>query len=771
VQNHDIVRTNHPNEESVSLYRPVRGPTIESTKNREITWLQLFGLMKRNRWLSISIMCVIMLVAFIGTLLTRPEFEATASVEIDAPSTDTFSLRNAPTFGPNDPDYLQTQGQILRSEGIAIEVIRNLRLDKNPDIVGPPNQRPSLFRRTMAQIRDVLGRRVPGRDANGVGWAGEVVLTPNESKALAVFEKNLAVSAVRESNLVNVSFFCPNPPLAARITNTLLDVYIEKNYRTRYETTIEETRWLSKQLDDLRDKVEKSNKALAEFQNSNGIVDLKGGGNTTTQTLEQLTQQLNTAKGDRIQLEAEVRSLDQAGVDAVSVARNNTLILDVSKMLAEASANLAQARAIYGENNANVQKYENQVNELQQRLNAERQRIAQSLRTSYASAVAREQLLTRSIDGMSGKIHQMNETEVRNSSLKKQVQVSEDLYNALFAKLKEAGISAGLRSSSIRIVDRALVPNQPIKPQLRLNLALALVIAFVFGLGVPVSRELLAGRLHDPEDFRKHTGLSPIGVIPQLQLGKMRGLLNGSSNRILTLARPEKDNGGARLNGHSGFSPAGVGAEAIRNLCTSIKLSRPQKPARVVLVTSAVPGEGKTTVATKIARILAESNTTCLIDADLRKPSVARMFGFKSQTGLTQVLSGSSPLEAVMRGSRGAKKLIMVPGGVPSSNPGELISSEKMRDLIRSLSEQFQNVVIDSPPILPFADARVMCGFVDGVLLVGRSGLTTGDDLRAALELLAEIRAPLLGIVLNGLDEASPYYKTYKAAYAYETES
>lgn len=772
MQDHDIVTTNHPNETRVPLYRPVRGrPTIESINKREITWSQLFGLIKRNRWLSISIICVVMLVAFVGTLLTIPEFEATARLEIDPPSTDAFSLRNAPTFGPSDPDYLQTQAQILRSQALAIEVIRKLHLDHNPDIVGLPNQRPSMLRRTVAQIRDVLVRRVPARDPNVMRSAGGVVLTPNEEKALGILETNLGVSAIRESNLVNVSFVGPNPWLAAEITNTLVDAYIEKNYLTRYERTIEETRWLSKQLDDLRDKVEKSNQALAEFENSNGIVDLKGNGNTITQTVEQLTQQLNTAKGDRIQLEAEVKSLDQAGVDALPVARNNDLILDLSKILAEASANLAQARAIYGENNANVQKFENQVDELQQRMNAERKRIAQSLRTSYASAVAREQLLTRSIDGMSGKIHQMNETEVKNSSLKKQVQVSEDLYNALFAKLKEAGISAGLRSSSIRIVDRALIPNRPIKPELRLNLALALVLALVFALGVPISKELLAGRLHDPEDVRKLTGLTPVGIIPQLQIRKMRGTLSDSGHQTLTLSDGQRNNGGALFKAQSGFSSAAVGAEAIRNLCTSIKLSHAQKAVRVLLITSALPGEGKTTIATKIARILAESNTTCLIDADLRNPSVARMFGFKSQTGLTQVLSGSSSLDTVMRGSRGIKNLTMVPGGAPSSNPGELISSEKMRELIRSLSEQFQNVVIDSPPILPFAEARVMSRFVDGVLLVGRSGVTAGEDLRAALELLAELRAPFLGVVLNGLDEASPYYKTYKAAYTYERET
>ena len=747
-------------EAELSIRRPVAISIPSSTDRRELAWSELFQILNRNRWLSIAIITLVLLATAIGTLLMQPIYQAIARLEIDPPNGESFSLLDSSSLVPADPDYLETQAQIIRSQTLALEVIRKLKLHQNPDIVGTPSKRLTLLEIIAAPLKAILPRRysqaAPNASSDGVA------LSHDERAALVVYETNLTVGALRESKLVSVGFSCPNPSLAATITNTLIDEYLEKHYRTRYETVMEETRWLARELDDLRGKVESSNQALADFQNRNGIVNLKENENTTTQTVEQLTQLLNTAKGDRIQLEAEVKILYESGVDALPQTRGSNLIMELSKVLADASANLAQARAIYGENNANVRKYQNQVDELRKQLDAERERIAQSLKASYNSSVAREQLLTRSLDRMSGKIHEMNETAVKNSELKKQVEVNENLYNALFAKLKEAGISAGLRSSTIQIVDRALVPDRPIKPELRVNLGLGFVLALLLGVAAPVLKELLADRVHGPQDVRKATGLSPIGVVPVFPVSRKREILSGTGNVLLGSESSE----GEVVSDEVASVPNSIEAEAVRNLCTWIKLASPKSPPRVVLVTSATPGEGKTTIAVRLARVLAESTATCVLDADLRNPSIARAFGVKSENGLSQVLSGATSLERIVRGMGGIEKLTMVPGGSVPVNPGRLVFSENMREIIQRLSEQFQNVVIDSPPVLPFADARLISRFVDGVLVVSRSGLTTNEHLRAALEILAEVHAPVLGVILNGLDERSSYYKRYESLYA-----
>ena len=513
----------------------------------------------------------------------------------------------------------------------------------------------------------------------------------------------------------------------------------------RVDKAMQATSWLSKQLDDLREKVEKSNEALAQFQNANGIVDIDEKQNTTTQTVEDLTRQLNAAKGDRIQLEAEVKSLNESGVDSLAVARSNMLLQDLSKMLAETSTHLAEAQVVYGENNANVRKYRNQVNELQNRLDGERNRIAQSVRASYNSASAREQLLTKALDGMNGKVHEMNETVVRNSTLKKQVQVNEDLYNNLFTKLKEAGIAAGLRSSTIRVLDRARIPDRPFKPQVMMNLAIGGLLGLILAIGIPLLKELLTDRVRVPEDVRALTGLSPIGVVP---------LIAGwSARKRRRVKRPWllDEAGGANGQVASIYTPSSIGAEAVRNLSALVRLSRPHMAPKTILVTSASPGEGKTTVATRLALVLAESNRTCLLDADLRNPSIAPAFGIPNAKGLAEVLVGSRSLESVMLEVPGVKNLAVIPGGMIATTAGELIPSESMRRLLRTLSQQFDHIVIDSPPIVPFADARALSQMVDGVLLIGRSGVTKSNSLYEALEILEQVHASLLGIILNGM--------------------
>ena len=433
----------------------------------------------------------------------------------------------------------------------------------------------------MQAIRSALRKPAPSAHVSVNNGSNVIVLTPAETAALRSFQKHLSVTVcaipIWSTSVSQLQMQGWPPPLPIRLPNALS----KRNQQMRVDKAMQATSWLSKQLDDLREKVEKSNEALAQFQNANGIVDIDEKQNTTTQTVEDLTRQLNAAKGDRIQLEAEVKSLNESGVDSLAIARSNMLLQDLSKMLAETSAHLAEAQVVYGENNANVRKYRNQVNELQNRLDGERNRIAQSVRASYNSAVGREQLLTKALDGMNGKVHEMNETVVRNSTLKKQVQVNEDLYNNLFTKLKEAGIAAGLRSSTIRVLDRARIPDRPFKPQVMMNLAIGGLLGLILAIGIPLLKELLTDRVRVPEDVRALTGLSPIGVVP---------LIAGwSARKRRRVKRPWllDEAGGANGQVASIYTPSSIGAEAVRNLSALVRLSRPHMAPKTILVTSA----------------------------------------------------------------------------------------------------------------------------------------------------------------------------------------
>jgi capsular exopolysaccharide synthesis family protein len=729
---------------------------------RELTWGQLFSLIARRRRLVLSIIGLVMLSVATITFLMDPEYEATTRLEIDPPNTEQVSLRDSRNVNQQvDPDYLETQAEIIRSEELGLEVIRRLQLDQNPDILGPAGDKNGFVQVALQTILRFLPEREKAPSQSSDTAAG-IILTPAESKALRVYRTRLKVSVMRNTDLVDVSFRSTDPKLAARVTNTLAEFYIEKNYRVRYETAMQATKGLSTQMDELQDKVQKSNDALAAFQNANGIVDLDDRQNTTTQTLEDLTRQANAAKGERIQLETDVRTMETAGVDALSQVRSNALIQELTRMLADVSAHLAESQVVYGDKNPNVRKYRNQLNELQDRLREERNRIAGSVRASYNSALARERLLNASIESMNGKIHEMNKTVVQNNSLKKQLQVNEDLYNNLFTKLKEAGIAAGLRSSTIRIIDRGRVPDRPVKPQVLVNFGIGFLLALILALGIPLVRELMTNRVHAPEDIRVLTGISPIGVVPLIAAGGKIARVSGS--RLGLLRR--------RRNARTViYNPSSMGAESIRNLWTSMKFSRRKAAPRLILVTSSMAGEGKTTVASRLALVLAETRRTCLLDADLRNPSIARSFGLKAHQGLGEVLAGQTSLESVMVQIPEAKNLTVIAGARSMSYAGELISSESMRQVVGRLAGNFDCVVIDSPPVLPFADARTLSQLVDGVLIVGRSGVTGSEDLNEALEVLERVHASLLGVILNGVGPTSSYYRRHKRYYGYAEEA
>lgn len=355
--------------------------------------------------------------------------------------------------------------------------------------------------------------------------------------------------------------------------------------------------------------------------------------------------------------------------------------------------------------------------------------------------------------------------------LKNEAQANADLYNALFARLKEAGISAGLKSSNIRLVDQARVLDRPTRPSRLLNIAIGLVLGILGGVVLAFLKERLDNTIRTPEDIKELTGLSSLAMFPLIAGANGDGRRipgAGRFGKLLPAAASKTEAEEAQPDRRFFMAkPRSAEAEAVRTLHTSIMLSRPGKPSRVILVVSPSVGEGKTTVAVNLAAVLAEHGRTCLIDADLRRPMTARTFRVASHQGLSNVLTGSVPLEKVLVPLEAVTNLLLLPVGPIPPNPGELVASEQMQEIVRRLREQFDYVVIDSPPVIPFADARALSPLTDGVVVVGRFGVTTRQAILRTREILAEAHAPILGVVLNGVDVTSPDYHYYHYGYSY----
>lgn len=582
-----------------------------------------------------------------------------------------------------------------------------------------------------------------------------------EEAALRYFQRNLTVTTSRNSRLVEVSFASSNARLAADTTNALVTHFIDSDYRTRYETTMRASNWLSEQLSDLRQKVRDTNQALAEYQKRFGIVDPGERDNPLLQKAGELNRQLSQAQADRIQLEAYARMAESGSADSLPQIRDNLLIQSLTQKTVESRAQLARALVIYGENNSNVKRLRGETDELNAQLESEKKAVLRGLETSYRASVTREQLMGRAVEQVKTAVGEMDEKMVQYRLLKNEAQASSELFNTLLARLKEAGVYAGLRSSNIRVVDLAAVPDRPARPHRVLDIAIGLLAALVGGAGLAFFKEALNNKVRTPDDVMRWTGLPSLPMIPEISLANGRGPKLRPTGAALHLSRDGNYSqtiaGRPRLHSPGSLTPE---ADAMNNLRTSILLSRAAVP-RVFLVAASCSGEGSTTVAANLAISLARRGKTCLVDGDLRMPAVAGAFAVVPAAGLSNVLAGEATVEQALSAVSRSGNLSILAGGPTPPNPADLLTAETMRKLIHMLRRQFEFVVIDSPPVIPFPDARILSSLADGVILVSRCGLTTRRAILRSAELLGEVHAPLLGVIINGVNLNSPDYRYY----------
>lgn len=704
----------------------------------ETDWHRTIIVLRKNWKLSALFFLAVLIATAVVTLVMKPVYEPEAKIELEPPGRETFSLQSGGD-GSADADYLETQAQKLQSDELAVRVIRTLHLDRNPEFAGKFADH--------FQVSEVT--------ANNSAPS----LTEAENAALRSFRQKLTVRRDTSSRLVFLKFASHDPVLAASAVNTLISQYVESSYETRHEAIAESSQWLARELDDIRLKMEQANSALQDFQKTNAIADVGDNKSTLGEQMGELDRQLGQAQADHIQAESYLNQARQSGSDSLPQVRDNPVMQSLVQKLGEARTELAQASVIYGANHPNVKKLHNETKELQDQIAGQQKSIVSELRTNATAAAARETLLSRQIQDTTKELNKV----AQYNNLKREAQADADLYNNLYAKIKEAAISAASKSSNVRVVDRARILDQPTRPRLLFNLAGAMAVGLIGGIFIAFGKEHLESHVHTVDDIRKITGVSSIAMIPEFVSPGVN-----KENRFAAF-KPWQLRGSDGRNPAEQFllsRPYSPEAEAMRALYTSIVLARPDAPPKVILIGSPFSGEGKTTVAINLATALAQRGRTLLVDADLRRPGVAIAFGIATKQGIGDVLSGSAKLESVLIQNQSSPNLFILLAGFSSTSPSELTSSADMRNMIAELRGQFDYIVIDSPPILAFSDARALSPLVDGVILVGRSGTTTRQALNRSIELLTEVHsAPVLDVVLNAASTFT--FPNYNYGYGY----
>jgi polysaccharide biosynthesis transport protein len=729
-------------------------------KNLVFGWEQAVRVLRKNQRFILIFTGILSLGILTSALRMKDIYQPTARIEIDPLSSGIKTLQEIEDVRSADnQDYLETQAQILQSEGLALRVIRTLHLDQNPEFVASrDSDKPQ-------KQQNLVGSFTP-RPGSEPAFLQEQIELANrsapESMALDVFKRSLAVNPVRNSRLVEVSYASHDAQLAQLITNTLVTQFIDQNYRNRYTTTMQASEWLSTQLNDLRQKVQEANQTVTDYQKRYGLVEVDEHDVPLGQLMSEVNHQLSDAQANRIQAEAYVRMIDLGQQDALPAVRDDQIYQNLMTHYADVRAQLAQARTIYGDENANVKKLQDQSNELSAQIAAERARVVNQVRTSFVAARNREDMMLGARDKLKTQMGDATSHMVTFRVLRNEAMAKAELYNTLQARLKEAGIYAGLRSSNINVVDLAAQLRHPTAPHRGFIVAVGVTFSLIMAVILAFVRESLDNTVRTPDDVKEWTGLPSLAMLPRIHNGG-----EPEKNYVLpSAALGNVQNSAMLFPGilltHS-HTPE---AEAIQDLRTALLFSKPGPPARVILVSSSSAGEGKTTIAINLAISLAQRAKTCLVECDLRQPIFANEFGLHTKTGLSQVLTSDASLDSALVSVPEVPGLAVLSCGPAVANPASLVDSEPMQSLLADLRDRFDYVVVDSPPVIPFSDARVLSRYADVVVLVGRCGLTTHRAIARCAQMLDEVQAPPMGVVLNDVDLDSPDYHYYNYGFS-----
>ena len=714
----------------------ILSPAVELSP-REPHLYDYLLILRKHQWLILTFLVTVVTIVSIATFRMNPVYSTSAKIEIERESSNILPFQGAGSydFEMDLENYIETQARILTSQTLALQTIRNMSLAGNPEFSGGGTYE--------AFVSGTLkNQKLP----SGIG----------------AFLGSLTVRRIPTTHLMEVSFESTDPQLASRILNTHLENYIEQNYKSRYEATADATKWLQSELDELSVRVRRSEDARIAYERNNqiwSVDDRNDKSNVATARLADLNRELTNAQSESLKRQALYEFAKSGDLDAVPQIRDNSILQDMQKRYAELSIIYTDAVNQYGPNFPKVQRLQAQRKDLDEQMERERKGIIAQLESDYREAKQHEDLLSRALDDQKAEVNAMSEKMIQYNILKREAEANKLLYDSLETKLKEAQISSGLKSSNIRIVDPAVVPSAPSRPAKTRNIALAFLVGLVGGVGLALLREYLDNTVKTPDDVETLVRLPSLAVVPAFQ---------GSSNfpKRSGLLGTRSANGHERIELVAQHLPNSQMSEAFRALRTAVLLSQPDRPPQVILVTSALPREGKTTAAGNLAVTLAQlGDKTVLVDADLRKPGVGRLLnlGADKYAGLSSYLAGVSTLDHVTVPHPVIPNLAAIPTGPLPPNPADLLSSHKLSEAIAELRKEYKFIVLDSPPVMAATDAVILSVQADGVLLVVRSGETPKEAFSRTCDLLTSVKCHLLGVVLNAVNPSAPdYYYSYR---------
>lgn len=736
----------------------------DDVEEEQIDVRRYLRIVLKRFWQILLVALVVVGAVTFYTLRLPKIYRATTIIQIDprAPQILGREVEEVSELGTgsywSNKEYYETQYKVIKSRNVAERVVKEEGLHRSPMFIEPLETIENRDHEVQPVTVDEASRKL---------------------------QAMIIVEPVKDSRLVNLSVEHPDPRTAQKIANAVADAYIQHNLEHVQSSTVDAARWLNKQLDKQSDDLNDSEKALHFFKEENNLlsVSLDDRQNYLSNEIDKITEGLGEMKQKRIELKAkrsQIKSIDTDDPLSLPITPllDSPLIQNLKAQYAELAQRKSELAEEHGPNWPAMKEIDAKLDEIRKTIDREVKNVLRSIDLQYKEAIKAEKGYLDAMAELNERALDMNLKEIEFNHLYRQNQQNERTFTLLLERSEEARLQQILKRNNIRILDRALEPMVPAKPRVRLNILIALIIGLMAGVGLAFFLEYMDVTIKTQDEVEQEVGLAFLGIVPSIgQQAGRRGKYGryGKSRKMLGKGREKKEDINKDL--FVSTHPTSAVSECVRSIRTNIMFMSPDEPIRRLMITSPGPQEGKTTLVLNLAIAMAQSGSRVLVvDTDLRRPRVHKAFGASNDKGITSILLGAAAIEDVVLTTE-VENLFVLPCGPIPPNPAELILTEKFKKLVGDLSDRYDRVIFDSPPVTAVTDAAILVHHVDGAILVFRPLATHKSAAKQTKRALEDVGGNILGAVFNNLDLENKdygyyhYYYYRKYGYYYGGES
>ncbi|MBU1564279.1 MAG: polysaccharide biosynthesis tyrosine autokinase [Proteobacteria bacterium] len=733
----------------------------EEDVEQEVNIREYFIILLKRKLIVLTLLVVIFLVTVIKTFSTTPIYTSDTDVLIERNNSSSALERQYYSY---DPDFLETQSAIIKSAKVARRVVDSLKLSTTyrSFFLEAKKDTPSFFANIETGLKDFIEKLISplksevNSETNQDGERSGLNAEPlsDEEKISSMVQGRLSVEPVKNTKIVRIAYSDKSPIIAKLVADAVAKAYMEEILDMKLTTSRYALQWMTSKAQDERKKLEASEMAMQNYMRANDLVTVENKLAISPQRLSEFSSQLSKAQTDRKVLEGVLKQIDAAGknvfqLENIPIFAGNEVLKSLREAIFKSRQNISELSKKYGEKHPVMIKANGELGELINQQQAEINRVIATTRNSYELAKSQEKYLDEMLTSTKSELLNLNEKFIQYSIMKRDVDANRVVYESLTSSIKKEGVTEQSQSINVWVIKNAFLPGAPSKPNKKRNLALGLILGLAAGIGCAFLVEYLDNTIKSEKELESRYGLTVLGAVEKLK---------------------EK---GKNIESYIVQKPLSPLAESYRLIRSGLLLSSADHPPRTMLVTSMGPGEGKTSTTINIARVLSQGGKKVLIiDCDLRRPRVHSVFAMQNDKGLSNYLTGNLS-ENIIHKVAGEEIFVITSGSIPP-NPSDLVGSKKLRLLIEKMSENFDFVLIDSPPVQSVTDSLTLTQLVDGTVVVVKAGVTTYETMQSGLKKLKDVQCHFLGFVLNGLPPShakGAYYSGYTAYYAKDNVS